>query len=205
MREHRHAAVGSFTADLAAGTPVPAGGSASALTGSVAAALIAMVCRVSLGRDDVTASDEELREALARSDQLRHRLLDLITEDAVAFEPIADAAGMPQEAEDERVARDRALRSAARGAARPALETLAAARETLELAVSLAGRINPQAASDLGVAIQLARAAAEGATLTAEANLAALPPGDDAERSRRRVRAEIEATRALAAVAPGPA
>jgi formiminotetrahydrofolate cyclodeaminase len=51
---------------------------------------------------------------------------------------------------------------------------------------------------DLGVAIQLARAAAEGASLTAKTNLSSLSPDDEAESSRRRVQAEIEAVRALA-------
>jgi methenyltetrahydrofolate cyclohydrolase len=201
MEEHRHMAVGAFTADLAADTPVPAGGSASALAGSTAAALIAMVCRVSLGRTDVAAGDEELRAALEVGDGLRRRLLELISEDARAYEAVTDAAGMPRETEDQRAARQEALRRAMGAATAPALETLAATRKALALAVSLAGRISPQAVSDLGVAIQLAQAAAEGAMLTAEANLSAMPPGDDADRSRRRARVEIDAVRALAAAA----
>jgi formiminotetrahydrofolate cyclodeaminase len=201
MRAHRHSAVGTFTADLAAGTPSPAGGSASALAGSIAAALIAMVCRVSLGKDDVTAGDEELREAVRQSDGLRSRLLDLVTEDALAFGPIVDAASMPEQTKGQRAVRGAALTRATRGATTPALETLAASREALELAAALAGRVNPEAASDLGVAVRLALAAAEGAALTADANLSALPPGDDTESSRHRIRVELEATRTLAAAA----
>ena len=74
MREPALLTVSAFTADVAAGTPVPAGGSASALTGSVAAALVTMVCRVSLGREGVVAKNEELRKALEQSERLRCRL-----------------------------------------------------------------------------------------------------------------------------------
>jgi hypothetical protein len=66
VREPTYPTVSAFTADLAAGRPVPAGGSASALTGSVAAALMAMVCRVSLGRAD----DDALLSSLTQFDFL---------------------------------------------------------------------------------------------------------------------------------------
>ena len=201
MQEATDLTVSGFAADVAAGTPVPAGGSASALTGSIAAALIAMVCRVSLGREDVAATDEELRDALEQSDRLRCRLLELITEDTLAFEAVTEATDMPEDDEGQRAARDEELRRATQRATAPPLETLAAAREALALAASLAGRINPEAASDLGVAIQLALAAAEGATLTARANLSGLPSDDDADDSHRKIQAEIEAIRASAAVA----
>ena len=211
MREPTYPTVSAFTADLAAGRPVPAGGSASALTGSVAAALMAMVCRVSLGRDDVVAKDEELREALEQSERLRRRLLELVAEDALAFEAITHATHLPEDDDGQRAARGKALRRATRRATAPPLETLAAAQEALALAASLAGRASAEAASDLGVAVHLARAAAEGAVLTVAANLSTLPPGADVDSYRRRIQAGIEAARASTATAaaassdtPGP-
>jgi len=211
VREPTYPTVSAFTADLAAGRPVPAGGSASALTGSVAAALMAMVCRVSLGRDDVVAKDEELRKALEQSERLRCRLLELVAEDALAFEAITHATHMPEDDDGQRAARGKALRRATRRATAPPLETLAAAQEALALAASLAGRASAEAASDLGVAVHLARAAAEGAVLTVAANLSTLPPGADVDSYRRRIQAGIEAARASTATAaaassdtPGP-
>jgi formiminotetrahydrofolate cyclodeaminase len=199
MREAAHLTVSAFTADVAAGSPVPAGGSASALAGSLAAALVTMVCRVSLGREGVVAKDEELRKTLEQSEQLRCRLLELVTEDALAFEALTELAAMPGDDDDQRAARGEALRRATQRATSPALETLTAAREALALAASLTGRVTPEAASDLGVAVHLARAAAEGAMLTAAANLTALPPGDDVDSSFRKIHADIETARASAA------
>jgi formiminotetrahydrofolate cyclodeaminase len=193
--------VSAFDTEVAAASPAPGGGSAAALAGSVGAGLVAMVCRLSVGRDDVDATDEELSKALEESERLRRRLLELVDEDTAAFNAIMDALHMPKAEEAERSARAAALARAKLGAAEPPLETLAAARQTLALAASLAGRSNPNTASDLGVAVELARAAAEGALLNVAINLSTLPPDDDVDRRRRASQADIEAARASAAAA----
>jgi glutamate formiminotransferase/formiminotetrahydrofolate cyclodeaminase len=190
--------VRAFDAEVASDSPAPGGGSAAALAGSVAAGLVAMVCRLSLGRDDVVATDEELSGALEESERLRQRLLELVDEDTAAFDAIMVAVRMPKDDEAQRSARAAALAEAKLGAAAPPLETLSAARQTAELAASLAGRANANTASDLGVAVHLARAAAEGALLNVAINVATLPPGDSVDRYRRESRAEIEAARASA-------
>jgi formiminotetrahydrofolate cyclodeaminase len=193
--------VGAFDAEVASDSPAPGGGSVAALAGSVAAALVTMVCRLSLGRDDVVATDEELSEALEQSEQLRRRLLELVDEDTAAFDAIMVAVRMPKADEAERSARSAALAKAKLGAAVPPLETLSAARQTLALAASLVGRANTGTASDLGVAVHLALAAAEGALLNVAINVSTLPPGDDVDRYRRESQTEIEAARASAAAA----
>jgi formiminotetrahydrofolate cyclodeaminase len=193
--------VGAFDAEVASASPAPGGGSAAALAGSVAAGLLAMVCRLSLGRDDIATSDEEIAEALAQSERLRTRLLELVDEDTTAFDAVLDAVRMPKAEESERTARSEALRRATLGAAAVPFETLAAARQTLQWAARLAGRANPGAVSDLGVAVHLARAAAEGALLNVAINLSALPGGDAVAQLRRESRTEIELARAAAATA----
>jgi formiminotetrahydrofolate cyclodeaminase len=193
--------VSAFDADVASGSPAPGGGSAAALAGSVAAALVAMVCRLSLGRDDVAAADEELAQALEQSEQLRGRLLALVDEDTNAFNAIMDAVRMPKSDEAQRSVRTAALAKATLGAAEVPLETLTAARQTLVLAASLAGRVNAGTASDLGVAVQLARAGSEGALLNVTINLSSLPADDIVDRYRRDSQTEIEAARAAAAAA----
>ena len=193
--------VSAFSAETASDSPAPGGGSAAALAGAVAAGLLAMVCRLSLGRDDVAATDEELSRALARSDELRLRFLGLVDEDTASFDAVMDAIRMPKADDEQRTARSAALAQATLGAAAVPLETLTAARETLELAAPLAGRANAAAASDLGVAVHLARTAAEGALLNVAINLASLPPGDEAERLQRESHAAIETARASAAAA----
>jgi methenyltetrahydrofolate cyclohydrolase len=193
--------VSAFDAEVASDSPAPGGGSAAALAGSVGAGLIVMVCRLSLGREDVEASDAELTKALHVGERLRRRLLELVDEDTEAFNSIMDAIRMPKEDDSQRSARKTALGKAKLGAADPPLETLAAARETVELAASLAGRTNEATASDLGVAVELARAAAEGALLNVAINLSTLPVDGGVEQRRRESQADIEAARISAAVA----
>jgi formiminotetrahydrofolate cyclodeaminase len=198
--------VSAFDAEVASASPAPGGGSAAALAGSVAAGLVAMVCRLSLGRDDIAASAVEIDEALAQSERLRSRLLELVDEDTAAFDAVMDAVRMPKEGDAQREARREALARATLGAAAVPVETLAATLETLQLASRLAGRANPAAVSDLGVAVHLARAGAEGALLNVEINLSALPDGDDVRDLRRRsqtdiARARTAATAAAAAIA----
>jgi formiminotetrahydrofolate cyclodeaminase len=190
--------VRGFDEEVASDLPAPGGGSAAALAGSLAAALVAMVCRLSLGREDVQASDEELNAALERAEHLRRRLLDLVDEDTAAFEAVMTALRMPREDDAARAA---ALADATLGAAAPPFESLASARQVVELAGELVGRTNANVVSDLGVAVQLALAAAEGAYLNVGINLASLPPGGEADRYRRESGVEIEAARAAATVA----
>ena len=193
--------VSAFDAEVASDSPAPGGGSAAALAGSVAAGLVSMVCRLSLGRDDIAATDEELGDALERSERLRGRLLELVDEDTAAFDAVMAALRMPKAEEPERAARREALTRATLGAAAVPLQTLAAARQTLQLAEQLAGRTNPGAVSDLGVGVHLARAAAEGALLNVEINLSSLPDGDALLELRRESRVEIELARASAGAA----
>jgi formiminotetrahydrofolate cyclodeaminase len=193
--------VSAFDAEVASVSPAPGGGSAAALAGSVAVGLVAMVCRLSLGRDDIAATDEEIHDALERSEQLRCRLLELVDEDTDAFDAVMDAVRMPKAEESERAARGEALTRATLAAAAVPLETLTAARQTLQLAERLAGRANPGAVSDLGVAVHLARAGAEGALLNVEINLSALPDSDAVFELRRKGQVEIELARAAAAAA----
>lgn len=193
--------VSAFDAEVASASPAPGGGSAAALAGSVAAGLVAMVCRLSLGRDDIAATDEEIRDVLERSERLRGRQLELVDEDTAAFDAVMDAVRMPKAEESERATRREALTQATLGAAAVPLETLVAARQTLQLAEQLAGRANPAAVSDLGVAVHLARAGAEGALLNVEINLSALPGCDALPELRRKSRAEIDLARTAAAAA----
>jgi formiminotetrahydrofolate cyclodeaminase len=193
--------VAAFDEELASASPAPGGGSAAALSGSLAAALVAMVCRLSVGRSDLAASDEELTEALKAAEGLRSRLLELVDEDTAAFDAVMDAVRLPKADAAQRSVRGAALAKATLDAAAVPLETLTAARQTLDLAAALAGRANPSAASDLGVAVELARAAAEGALLNVAINLASLPADDEVDRYRRESQAEIGAVRTAASAA----
>ena len=83
---------------------------------------------------------------------------------------------LPRETDAERASRSAALRAAATSAAEVPLRCVAACRELVAAAESLAGRSNANASSDLAVAANLGEAAARGA---AENVLVNLPAMDD--------------------------
>ena len=83
--------------DLAAKLPAPGGGSAAALTASLAASLISMVINFTLGKPKYAQYEVELKKILEESEQLRHRFLDLVDLDVEAYKSrnIRDALDMP--------------------------------------------------------------------------------------------------------------
>src|SRR5665811_569394 len=92
----------AFDEELGSASPAPGGGSAAALAGSLAAALVTMVCHLSLGRADIAATDEELTQTLATAEGLRSRLLELVDEDTASFDAVMDAIRLPKADEAQR-------------------------------------------------------------------------------------------------------
>src|SRR5206468_2746635 len=144
--------------ELAAGTPAPGGGSAAALAGALAGALVAMVARLTIGRKAYAGVQQRAAEILAEADALRAQLRRLVDDDAAAYAEVSAAYRLPKDAPGRRRAVDEALVGAAR-------TPLAMARGAARLA-ALAGEIgaigNKNASSDAKVAAVLASAALTG-------------------------------------------
>jgi formiminotetrahydrofolate cyclodeaminase len=146
---------------VAARTPAPGGGSAAALTASIAAGLVQMTARFTVGRED--AADE--------AGVLRERLLELGERELHAYEPVLEAlaldAGVP-----ERAAR---LRGALSDAADSPLEIARAARSVAQLAAELAATGNANLTGDAITGAALAEAACSAAARLTQINLARVP------------------------------
>lgn len=163
--------VGRFVDEVSSNTPVPGGGSAAALAGSLGAALAAMVANLSVGRTD---HDEELSEMSERAQATKQALADMVDEDARAFNLVMDAIRMPRTAGAEQRARHQMLQAAYRRAAEVPLQVARLSLTALELARVAALKGRHDAASDAGTAALLARAAVEGAALNVLINLQTL-------------------------------
>lgn len=158
--------VNDFTASLASKASVPGGGSASALAGSLAAALGGMVGELTVGKEKYAAVEPILRELLDEAETLRGRLLDCVEKDAAALAPLAKAyaipKGDPQRAET--------LEACLTAAAAPPMEVLELTGRTVELLRGFADMGSPIAVSDAAVGAALALAALRGAEINVRVN-----------------------------------
>src|SRR6266516_1100530 len=156
--------------ELAGEAPTPGGGSAAALAGTRAAALVAMVARLTVGRKAYAAVEAQAKEILAEAEQLRGELRRLVDEDATAYEGVTRAYKIPKNDPGRAHAIDDALVAAAR----PPAAVVKGARRVLALAQTIEHIGNKNATSDARVAAMLARTAIDGATENVNANLAGM-------------------------------
>lgn len=174
--------VEEFADRLAARTPTPGGGAVAAVTAAHAAALGSMVLEFTVGKEKWAAHEDGNRRALARLGELRAAALALADRDAAAYGALNALWKLPKDDP----ARARAWDSAV-------AEAIDAPQAILDLAAEVAGACsalgactNPNLASDLAIAVDLARAAARAAAHNVEVNIPSV--GDAAERESRRAR-----------------
>ena len=156
--------------ELAGAAPTPGGGSAAALAGTLAAALVAMVARLTIGRKAYAAVEDQARDILAEAERLRAALRRLVDEDAAAYEGVSAAYKIPKSDPD----RARAIDDALLAASRPPADVVKLGRRILALAQTIEQIGNQNAASDARVAAMLARTAIDGATENVNVNLAGM-------------------------------
>ena len=153
--------VRAFAEALASRSAVPGGGGASALVGSLAAALGSMVGNLTAGKEKYAAVEEDILRLTEEADALRNRLLDCIDEDAAAFAPLSRAYGIPKDDP----ARAEIMEQCLRDAAKPPMEIMRLCCRVIELQEQFAEKGNKLAVSDAGVGAVLAWAAMYGAAL----------------------------------------
>jgi len=149
------------------------GGTASAVAGSMAGALVAMVARLSLGKEGMEP-DAFYTELGASAENLSADLFDGGRQDSGAFEAVRSAFRLPKGNNEEKSVRREAIQAAWVHAARVPLANAERCRQVLELGMQLRGRSNPNAASDLACALYLARAGLLGCLENVEINLPAI-------------------------------
>ena len=163
-----------FIEDLASSAPTPGGGGASAYVGALASALASMVGNLTVGKKTYAAGEVEVYIALEKLAAVRERLLELVDEDARAFEPLARAYKMPKATPEEQAAKEAALQEALLGACDVPYMIMESVKEVVELTEFLAQNGSRMALSDAGVAAAFARASGLGASLNIYINAASM-------------------------------
>ena len=163
-----------FTALLASDAPAPGGGSAAALSGSIGAALTAMVCALTAEKPQYAQHQEEILAIRQWAEELRLQFLDVMDRDTQAFLAVSGAFALPKSTDQEKAARSAAIQAGLVQCTRTPLEMMALAAEALRLTAGLLGRFNENAASDLGVAALSLRSGLQGAWLNVLINVGSL-------------------------------
>ncbi len=178
----------AFTDNLAQAAPTPGGGSAAALAGALSAALVQMVCDLTIGRRQYEAHDAALKEIRRKAEALRRDLLALVDRDAQAYDAVVAALRLPKGTEEEKRVRSEALSRANIFATETPMATADACAALLTLAVEVARKGNVNAASDAGTGALLAYGGLRSAIMNIRINLKGIKDEDRVRKIRDRVR-----------------
>jgi glutamate formiminotransferase/formiminotetrahydrofolate cyclodeaminase len=160
----------SFLDQLAEGTPTPGGGSAAAHAGAMAAALVSMVARLTVGKKKYAEVESRVQQIIEQSEAMRGELSEAVAADAHAFDGVMQAMRMPHDSPEDQAARAEAMERAMHRAAAIPLGVARRARKLIELAAELAEIGNVNAITDAASGAAMARAALRAASLNVKIN-----------------------------------
>ena len=191
----KNSMIATFLDELASEKPTPGGGGAAALGGAMGAALVSMVCNLTIGKKNYEAVSADLEKVRDKAEQLRAQLTAAIDEDVVAFNDVMGAYGLPRGTDEEKAKRSDAIQSALKAATLAPLHACKLCYGVIDLAREAADKGNLNVISDAGVAVLAANAGLRSCALNVFINAKAIRDRDFAETQL----AEVNALLATAA------
>jgi formiminotetrahydrofolate cyclodeaminase len=167
--------------DAASNKPAPGGGSVSACVGALGAALVSMVCNLTLGKEKFAGVEAEIAELVKATESARARLEKLLQEDTTAYSGVIRAYKLPKDTDAEKAARKAAVQAGLIVAANVPLEICKVAVEVCRLSKTAAELGNPGAVTDAGIGAILGEAAVVGGALNVKINLGSIEDCDYVE------------------------
>jgi formiminotetrahydrofolate cyclodeaminase len=158
--------IGKWLGELGSSAPAPGGGAAAALEVAMGAALVEMVCNLTIGKPAFVEQEAVMTEVRDRCAVLRVEATGLAAEDADAFTAVIAAYRLP----DDQEGREARIQEAIVAAADVPRRTAEAASEVLDLAERIIPGANPNVVSDAAAAAGAARAALQAALVNIDAN-----------------------------------
>lgn len=171
----------SFLDELSSKAPTPGGGGASALVGAIGCSLGSMVGNLTLGKKKYADIEEDIKVLIGTSERLRNELLDLISEDARAFEPLSKAYGLPKDTPEEIAVKDKIMENALYEASIVPLNIMKKIYEMLLLHKEYCLKGTRIAISDIAVGVQFCKSALLGASMNVFINTKAMKNRETAE------------------------
>ncbi|GAC1348174.1 MAG: hypothetical protein NVSMB27_15270 [Ktedonobacteraceae bacterium] len=190
--------------DLASAQPTPGGGSASALSGAMGAALASMVCRLTVGKAGYEEVQPEIESILEQIEQLRARFAELLQEDITAYGGLSAAHKMPRATEEERSERASAIQKQLVRAAFVPLEMVECAAKLSQHCQRIAEIANANVLSDIVTATALANGEAQGGSSMVRINLRSMKNAELASQLEERLTGALqrceESSRSVASI-----
>ena len=166
-----------FAAQLASKSSVPGGGGAAAYAGALGIALGQMACNLTIGKARYADVEDDIIRVNDEAEGIRKRLVELVDEDARAFEPLARAYSIPK---DDPL-RAEVLAEATETAMACPLEMMRLCCRAIELLEVVQQKGSKMLASDVGCGAALCRGALEAAAMNVLVNSHSLEGSDTAK------------------------
>lgn len=154
-----------FLNELSSKAAVPGGGGASGYAAALGMALGTMVANLTTGKKKYAEYQEEIEDIIGKSQILTGELAEFMDKDAESFEPLSKAYGLPKDTEEQIQEKDRIMEAALLDASKTPLELMEKIYESMLILQRLSVVGSSLAISDVGVGIQMAKAALNGASL----------------------------------------
>ncbi len=143
--------VREFLETIAARTPTPGGGSASALMAAMGTGLGAMAAKLTYGVKKFEHNDKYIRQIIPILHDLTQKLIPLIDADTSAYNEFMQAMKMPKKTEKEKKARNDAMQAGLKTAVKIPLETMRIGDAAWNAMCDAAKYSNPASKSDIQV------------------------------------------------------
>ena len=159
-----------FAFETASESPAPGGGSISAYSGAMGAALATMVANLSANKRGWDDRWEEFSSWAEKGISYQKELLELVDEDTKAFNQIMDAFKLPKDNESDIKKRNDAIQNATKNAILTPYRVMQVALDSMSVIKKMAEIGNPNSITDACVAALCARTAVRGAFLNVQIN-----------------------------------
>lgn len=164
----------AFSAELASAAPTPGGGTGAAAVGALGAALVRMLCLLTVGKPKYAEHDRLLTAIAETCEEARLDFLALADEDAKAYDAVGAAMKRPKATPEEQAARETAMQSALKGACEVPLKVMERALEVIGIAKNAVQVGNKNAVSDGAAGAAFCRSALTVAAYNVRINLVAI-------------------------------
>ncbi len=182
----------AFANETSTSSPAPGGGSISALSGALAAALTCMVGSLTIGKKGYESISDQMKNLCVEAQALKDILVRLIDDDTEAYNRVVAAMRLAKKTDEQQARRKEAIEQATRTATLVPLEVLRNTKRVAQLAREVAENGLKNSASDAGVAGLCARAAAQGAYYNVMINLPGIEDSSWVDQTRNEAQALLE-------------